>query len=100
MNICNEFDGYLVDKCTPETVSDVIGEKIKINDKEINVKEDISNKYFHKDLLKSLKKISEDDEFPNLIFYGKPGTGKKVILSLFLWFLVRIFTMLMMKHIQ
>lgn len=84
MNNCNEFDGYLVDKCTPEKVSDIIGEKICIGDKEIELKEDISNKFFHGDLLKKLKKISEDDEFPNIIFYGKPGTGKKVILSLFL----------------
>lgn len=84
MSICNEFDGYLVDKCVPECVADVIGETIKVGDIKIKRRGDENNIYLHKNLLKDLKNISEDEEFPNIIFYGKPGTGKKVMLNLFL----------------
>jgi len=84
MSICNEFDGYLVDKCVPECVSDIIGETLKVGNKKFKVKGNQNKIYLHKKLLKDLKNISEDEEFPNIIFYGKPGTGKKVMLNLFL----------------
>merc|ERR1712118_594744 len=30
----------------------------------------------HKDILKTVKKLSEEKRTPHLIFYGPPGTGK------------------------
>lgn len=74
----------LVDKYVPDDYSCIIGKKYNIYGKEINIEGNTNKKYFHENLLKDLLKISKDDEFPNIIFYGKPGTGKKIILNLFL----------------
>ncbi len=38
----------------------------------------------HKDILKLLKFISNDDSIPHIIFYGASGVGKKKIIKLFL----------------
>lgn len=74
----------LVDKCAPECVADIIGKKTTIGDTTIEIKERLIKKFFHKDILRDLQKISDDDELPHIIFYGKHGTGKKTILNLFL----------------
>jgi replication factor C subunit 3/5 len=78
------FDGFLVDKCGPTCVSDILGKKITVENKEIEIKEKLFKKFFHRELFKKLQKISDDDELPHIIFYGKAGTGKKTVLNLFL----------------
>jgi replication factor C subunit 3/5 len=40
--------------------------------------------FFSRDIYKKLKKISEDDGLPHIIFYGNPGSGKKTMINLFL----------------
>lgn len=83
-NICNEFEGFLVDKCVPHKVKDILGEDKIICGRKINLKPDMTRNFFHIELMKKLKKISDDNEFPNIIFYGRAGVGKKVLLNLFL----------------
>lgn len=39
---------------------------------------------FHRDIYDMLKKMSNDSNIPHVIFYGQPGSGKKVMLWLFL----------------
>jgi len=39
---------------------------------------------FHKTELELLKKMSEDDSVPHIIFYGPEGSGKKTLIKLFL----------------
>ena len=39
---------------------------------------------FHKKELELLKKMSEDDSVPHIIFYGPEGSGKKTLINLFL----------------
>jgi replication factor C subunit 3/5 len=46
-----------------------------------NCEEDI---YFNKDIYDMLKRMSNDTSIPHIIFYGTPGSGKKVMLWLFL----------------
>jgi replication factor C subunit 3/5 len=79
-----KFDGFLVDKCAPTCIADILGKTIKVDNNSIEIKEKLFQKYFHKELLTKLKKISDDDELPHMIFYGKPGVGKKTILNLYL----------------
>jgi len=43
-----------------------------------------NNLYFHKDNYEYLKKISEDESLPHLIFNGGEGTGKKTMIKIFL----------------
>jgi replication factor C subunit 3/5 len=40
--------------------------------------------FFNRNIFKKLKKISEDDSMPHIIFYGNPGSGKKTMINLFL----------------
>lgn len=40
--------------------------------------------YFHRDILRKLQGISNDECLPHIIFYGNPGTGKKSMINLFL----------------
>ena len=54
---------FLVDKYTPDS---------------------LDKAFFHKDILKKLKVLSEDESIPHLIFYGPDGSGKKTIIKLFL----------------
>ena len=54
---------FIVDKYVPKTIDNVI---------------------IHKDELAILKKMSEDESIPHLIFYGPEGSGKKTIIDLFL----------------
>ena len=35
--------------------------------------------FFHKEILKKLKLISEDKSIPHIIFHGPRGSGKKTI---------------------
>jgi replication factor C subunit 3/5 len=49
-----------------------------------NFENDIDGLCFNKDILNNLKIISEDEELPNIIFYGKEGTGKKTIINMYL----------------
>jgi len=44
----------------------------------------IEDSFFHKDILKELKIMSEDEAVPHIIFYGPPGSGKKTAIKLFL----------------
>jgi replication factor C subunit 3/5 len=86
---------YLVDKYNPKDINDIFIPEIEYN-KEINNaneeddednswKTSLPNKcYFHKDIYKKLKKISEDSGLPHIIFYGNPGSGKKTMINLFL----------------
>jgi len=39
---------------------------------------------FHKEELEILKKMSEDESIPHIIFYGPEGSGKKTLIKLFL----------------
>jgi len=45
---------------------------------------DIYNIQFHKDRLELLKKISQDNEVPHIIFYGPEESGKKTLINSFL----------------
>lgn len=44
----------------------------------------IDESHFHKELLKILKIMSEDESIPHLIFHGPEGSGKKTIIKLLL----------------
>jgi replication factor C subunit 3/5 len=44
----------------------------------------IDKSYFHKDLLQMLYIMSRDESVPHIIFYGPEGSGKKIIIKLFL----------------
>jgi len=39
---------------------------------------------FHKDVIKKIKKISQDDSIPNTLFFGPPSSGKKTLVRAFL----------------
>lgn len=45
---------------------------------------DLKSVQFHKQEMELLKKMSEDNSVPHIIFHGSPGSGKKVLLGLFL----------------
>jgi len=89
---------FLVDKYNPKNIDDIFLPEVEYS-KEINKldsndkrndelgswKDSLPNKcYFHKELFKKLKKISEDPGLPHIIFYGNPGSGKKTMINLFL----------------
>lgn len=48
------------------------------------VPENINKSHFHKELLKILNIMSQDESIPHLIFYGPEGSGKKTIIRLLL----------------
>lgn len=53
----------------------------------INKYKKIINNYqhlFHNDILKILKIISEDNSTPHIIFYGRLGSGKRLLIKKFL----------------
>jgi len=99
---------FLVDKYNPKNINDIFIPEIEYsneikfnlnnntkNDIKNQTKNDIKNQntwrdslpnkcYFHKELFNKLKTISEDTELPHIIFYGKPGSGKKTMINLFL----------------
>ncbi len=84
---------FLVDKYNPKDSSDIFVPEIEYA-KEINLESHVESNvwkdslpdkcYFHKELYKKLKKISEDPGLPHIIFYGNPGSGKKTMINLFL----------------
>jgi replication factor C subunit 3/5 len=94
----------LIDKYEPKKISDMF-DKINITKYENNIKNNINDYdndelqkllfnwnysynpykcFFHKKIMYDLKKISDGDDIPHIIFYGCPGTGKKTIIKLFL----------------
>ena len=93
---------FLVDKYIPKNISDIFDQEteyLKELNKDNNILSKNTNKfinsdswlnskpskcYFHKEIFHKLKKISEDDGMPHIIFYGNPGTGKKTMINLFL----------------
>ena len=91
---------FLVDKYIPKNISDIFDEETEylielnktINNKKIKkltnsnswLNSNPSKCFFHKEIFNKLKKISEDDGMPHIIFYGNPGTGKKTMINLFL----------------
>ena len=91
-NIVNNNIEFLVDKYIPNNTDDIFDPNIKeieeLNDIyesdswEMNL--DPTKCFFHKKIFKKLKKISEDDGMPHIIFYGNPGSGKKTMINLFL----------------
>jgi replication factor C subunit 3/5 len=91
-NIVNNNIEFLVDKYIPNEIDDIfdpclegIKELNKVyesNSWEMNL--DPRKCYFHKEIFKKLKKISEDEGMPHIIFYGNPGSGKKTMINLFL----------------
>lgn len=40
--------------------------------------------FFHKGIYDMLEKMSHDDTIPHIIFHGPPGSGKKVMINIFL----------------
>lgn len=54
---------FFIDKYAPKTAKDLL---------------------FHKDKLELLKKMSEDNSVPHIIFCGPEGSGKKTLIKLFL----------------
>merc|ERR1719313_537008 len=54
---------FLVDEIEPKSIYDVV---------------------FHRDIYNVLKKMSEDDAIPHIIFHGPQGSGKKVMTKIFL----------------
>lgn len=44
----------------------------------------IDDAFFHKNILKLLQKLSDDDSVPHSIFYGRKGSGKKSLIYMFL----------------
>ena len=44
----------------------------------------ISESFFHKNLLELLEIMSKDEAIPHIIFYGPDGSGKKTLIKLFL----------------
>jgi replication factor C subunit 3/5 len=91
---------FLVDKYIPKNIADIFDEETEylielnktIKNKKIKkltnsnswLNSNPSKCYFHKEIFHKLKKISEDDGMPHIIFYGNPGTGKKTMINLFL----------------
>ena len=99
---------FLVDKYIPNNIDDIFEKNIFKDDKEdeniFNLKyNNAFNKlnedpkydnwvynsypskcYFHREIYKKLKNISEDDGLPHIIFYGNQGSGKKTMINLFL----------------
>lgn len=91
---------FLVDKYIPKNITDIFDEETEylielnktIKNKKIKkltnsnswLNSNPSKCYFHKEIFHKLKKISEDDGMPHIIFYGNPGTGKKTMINLFL----------------
>ena len=91
---------FLVDKYIPKNITDIFDEETEylielnktINNKKIKkltnsnswLNSNPSKCFFHKEIFNKLKKISEDDGMPHIIFYGNPGTGKKTMINLFL----------------
>ena len=86
---------FLVDKYIPNNIDDIfepnIFDKNKLNPMYLNPKYDSweysinpSKCFFSRDIFKKLRKISEDDGLPHIIFYGNPGSGKKTMINLFL----------------
>ncbi len=51
---------------------------------EYTPKEDIDYIFFHEEKVKKLKKMSDDNAIPNLIFYGPEGCGADYLVSTFL----------------
>jgi replication factor C subunit 3/5 len=91
-NIINNNIEFLVDKYIPNDTNDIFDSEIagieelsdiyESDSWEMNL--DPKKCYFHKKQFKKLKKISEDDGMPHIIFYGNPGSGKKTMINLFL----------------
>jgi replication factor C subunit 3/5 len=91
-NIINNNIEFLVDKYIPNDTNDIFDSDIagikelssiyESDSWEMNL--DPKKCYFHKKQFKKLKKISEDDGMPHIIFYGNPGSGKKTMINLFL----------------
>lgn len=54
---------FIIDECFPKEEEDI---------------------FFHKNIYEMLKNMSKDTSIPHVIFYGQPGSGKKVMLWLFL----------------
>ena len=44
----------------------------------------ISDTFFHKEEIERIKKMSQDNAVPHIIFYGPEGSGKKTLIDLFL----------------
>lgn len=91
-NIVNNNIDFLVDKYVPNDIDDIFDPSIEGIDELKDVYEsnswemnlDPKKCFFHKNIFKKLKKISEDDGMPHIIFYGNPGSGKKTMINLFL----------------
>jgi len=91
-NITSNNINFLVDKYIPKNIDDIFDRELKddqqfkeiynSNSWETNL--DPKKCYFHKEIFKNLKKISDDDSLPHIIFYGNPGSGKKTMINLFL----------------
>jgi replication factor C subunit 3/5 len=91
-NIVNNNIDFLVDKYVPNDIDDIFDPNLEgidelkdayeSNSWEMNL--DPKKCFFHKNIFKKLKKISEDDGMPHIIFYGNPGSGKKTMINLFL----------------
>lgn len=45
---------------------------------------DINEVFFHKDIYERLKKMSDDNSIPHIIFHGPRGSGKKTMINIFL----------------
>ena len=82
---------FLVDKYNPSCVDDIIDPIYETYYKQINntntntwESQCPTKCYFHKEILKKLYTISQDDCLPHIIFYGEPGSGKKTLINLFL----------------
>jgi replication factor C subunit 3/5 len=91
---------FLVDKYIPKNISDIFDKETEYLNELNKIKKDKkidevinsnswlnpnpSKCFFHKEIFHKLKKISEDDCMPHIIFYGNPGTGKKTMINLFL----------------
>lgn len=91
-NIIDNNIEFLVDKYIPNDTDDIFDPDIKDIEELKEIYEANSWEknlyphkcYFHKEIFKNLKKISEDDGMPHIIFYGNPGSGKKTMINLFL----------------
>jgi len=91
-NIVDNNIEFLVDKYIPNDTDDIFDPDIQNIEELKEIYEANSweknlypNKcYFHKEIFKNLKKISQDDGMPHIIFYGNPGSGKKTMINLFL----------------
>jgi replication factor C subunit 3/5 len=91
-NIVNNNIDFLVDKYIPTSTDDIFDPNIEGIEELTDIYEsdswemnlDPKKCYFHKKIFKKLKKISEDDSMPHIIFYGNPGSGKKTMINLFL----------------